>query len=93
MTLTIALNHAVAVIAHITKELHLEKYTLDLSNLTVTIKYFLIAFLPGYNEFHSMPTPFSHNADDRGKASHTWRTQNAKKKKRTSPVYTVLSVI
>lgn len=81
-TLTITLNHAVAVIAHVTKELHLEKYTLDLTNLTVTIKYFLIAFLPGYNEFRSMPTPFSHNADDRGKASHTWRTQNAKKKRK-----------
>ncbi len=34
-------------------------------------------FLPGYNESHSTPTPSSHNADDRGKASHTWRIQNA----------------
>lgn len=34
-------------------------------------------FLPGCNESHSKPTPSSHNADDRGKASHTWHTQNA----------------
>lgn len=39
-------------------------------------------FLPGYNEFHSTLTLFSRNADDRGMASHTWRTQNAKKKKK-----------
>lgn len=36
-------------------------------------------FLPGYNEFHSTPILFSRNVDDRGRASHTWRTQNAKK--------------
>lgn len=36
---------------------------------------------PGYNESHSKPTPSSHNADDRGKASHTWHTQNAVNKK------------
>lgn len=37
----------------------------------------LFFFLPGYNESHSTPTPSSHNADDQGKASHTWHTQNA----------------
>lgn len=41
-----------------------------------------------------MPTPSSHNGDGPGKASHTWRTQNAKKKKifffKKRPVYMVL---
>lgn len=40
-----------------------------------------LLFSPGYNESHSKPTPSSHNADDRGKASHTWHTQNAVNKK------------
>lgn len=42
-----------------------------------------------------MPTPSSHNGDGPGKASHTWRTQNAKKKKpkKKSPAYTVLQMI
>lgn len=46
----------------------------------MTTQIFAVFFvLPGYNEFHSTPTLFSRNADDRGMASHTWRTQNAKK--------------
>lgn len=49
----------------------------------MTMQIFAV-FLPGYNEFHSTPTLFSRNDDDQGMASHTWRTQNAKKEKKNS---------
>lgn len=82
-TLTIAFNHAVAVIAHVTKELDAEKYTevgfLKRANFMAAQIFAVFFSLPGYNEFHSTPTLFSHNVDDQGMASHTWRTQNAKK--------------
>lgn len=104
MILTIALNHTVAVIAHIAKELdnkeaqrlgiykanHLSdilkrplKKKQDFKNQSFI--FIICSFpLPGYNVSHNKPTPSSHNADDQGKASHTWRTQNAaNKKKRT----------
>lgn len=47
----------------------------------------VLFFLPGYNEFHSTPTLSSRNVDDRGMASHTWRTQNAKKTKQNKKQY------
>lgn len=98
MTLTIAFNHTVAVIAHIAKELDNREITsfdvyramrgnyfffytlLTLWCVSCWPKpsiYLALFFLPGYNESRSTPTPSSHNADDRGKASHTWHTQNA----------------
>lgn len=83
-TLTITFDYTVAVIAHIPKELDNREITMsgsykDNTNviLITTIICLTIFFLPGYNEFHSTPTPSSHNDDDQEKASHTWHTQNA----------------
>lgn len=46
MSLTISLNHAVAVIAHVAKELGLEKYTSykKRTNFTVTVEGLLLSF-------------------------------------------------
>lgn len=85
--LTVAFYHAVAVIAHVTEELDLEKNTLKcifMSNISVLGGGGVS--LPGCNEFHSTPTLFSRNADDRGTAFRTWRTQNANKNNKTKPI-------
>lgn len=55
-------------------------FTVVFSKAKIVLAELCFSFLPGYNESHSMPALFSHNGDDRGKAFHTWHTQNAAKK-------------
>lgn len=101
LILTIAFNHTVAVIAHITEELDsgetgrvgvytakrklghvraVSHFSHIANNIMMSVrssKAIIALFLPGYNESRSKPTPSAHNGDGRGKAFHTWRTQNA----------------